>query len=162
MTAADGSIADTSGNAVTGKKIGLLSIIFAGSIGTIIEWYDFLIYGTAAALVFNSLFFPNFDPVTGTLASLATYSVGFFARPLGAALFGHYGDRTGRKTMLMITMTVMALCTFAIGLLPTYEQIGIWAPILLVGLRFIQGIGLGGEWGGASLIVLEHAPSNRR
>ncbi|MGA7326384.1 MAG: MFS transporter [Rhodomicrobium sp.] len=144
------------------RKVGLLSIIFAGSIGTIIEWYDFLIYGTAAALVFNSLFFPNFDPTTGTLASLGTYAVGFFARPFGAAIFGRFGDRIGRKKMLMVTMGVMGLGTFAIGLMPTYEQIGIWAPILLVTLRFIQGVGLGGEWGGASLIVLEHAPSNRR
>jgi MHS family shikimate/dehydroshikimate transporter-like MFS transporter len=140
----------------------MISIIFAGSIGTIIEWYDFLIYGTAAALVFNSLFFPTFDPATGILASLGTYAVGFFARPLGAALFGHFGDRVGRKKMLMMTMSVMALGTFAIGLLPSYEQIGIWAPILLISLRIIQGIGLGGEWGGASLIVLEHASSKRR
>jgi MHS family shikimate/dehydroshikimate transporter-like MFS transporter len=140
----------------------MIPIIFAGSIGTIIEWYDFLIYGTAAALVFNSLFFPTFDPATGILASLATYAVGFFGRPLGAALFGHFGDRLGRKKMLMMTMTVMALGTFAIGLLPSYDQIGLWAPVLLVTLRIIQGIGLGGEWGGASLIVLEHAPSKRR
>ena len=147
---------------VTAHKPSMISIILAGSIGTIIEWYDFLIYGTAAALVFNRLFFPNFDPTTGTLAALGTYAVGFFARPFGAALFGHFGDRVGRKTMLMITMAVMALCTFAIGLLPTYSQIGIWAPVLLLVLRLIQGIGLGGEWGGASLIVLEHAPANRR
>src|SRR5262249_8439937 len=122
----------------------------------------FLIYGTAATLVFKNLFFPTFDQVTGTLASLGTYAVGFFGRPLGAALFGHFGDRVGRKKMLMITMTVMALGTFAIGLLPTYDEIGIWAAILLVTLRILQGIGLGGEWGGASLIVLEHAPANRR
>ena len=144
------------------RKASLASIVFAGSIGTIIEWYDFLIYGTAAALVFNRVFFPNFDATSGFLASLGTYAVGFLARPFGAALFGHFGDRVGRKTMLMITMTVMALGTFAIGLLPTYGQIGVWAPILLVSLRLIQGIGLGGEWGGASLVVLEHAPANRR
>lgn len=144
------------------RKASLASIVFAGSIGTIIEWYDFLIYGTAAALVFNRVFFPNFDVTSGFLASLGTYAVGFLARPFGAALFGHFGDRVGRKTMLMITMTVMALGTFAIGLLPTYGQIGVWAPILLVSLRLIQGIGLGGEWGGASLVVLEHAPANRR
>ncbi len=140
----------------------MASVVFAGSVGTIIEWYDFLIYGTAAALVFNTLFFPTVDPVTGTLASLGTYAVGFFARPVGGALFGHFGDRIGRKTMLMITMVVMALGTFLVGCLPTYDQIGIWAPILLVTLRFVQGIGLGGEWGGASLMVLEHAPANRR
>lgn len=137
-------------------------VVFASSIGTVIEWYDFLIYGTAAALVFNTLFFPKLDPLTGTLASLGTYAVGFFARPIGGILFGHFGDRIGRKTALMLTMLVMALGTFAVGLLPTYNQIGIWAPILLVTLRLIQGIGLGGEWGGASLMVLEHAPSHRR
>jgi MHS family shikimate/dehydroshikimate transporter-like MFS transporter len=138
------------------------AIAFAGTLGTIIEWYDFLIYGTAAALVFNKLFFPTVTPLAGTLAALATYAVGFVARPVGGALFGYFGDRIGRKSMLMLTMFVMGLGTFLIGLLPTYSQIGIWAPALLVVLRFIQGIGLGGEWGGASLMVLEHAPSDRR
>ena len=138
------------------------AIAFAGTLGTIIEWYDFLIYGTAAALVFNKLFFPTVTPLAGTLAALATYAVGFVARPVGGALFGYFGDRIGRKSMLMLTMFVMGLGTFLIGLLPTYGQIGIWAPVLLVVLRFIQGIGLGGEWGGASLMVLEHAPSDRR
>jgi MHS family shikimate/dehydroshikimate transporter-like MFS transporter len=140
----------------------MAATVFAGSIGTIVEWYDFLIYGTAAALVFNSLFFPNFSPMAGTLAALGTYAAGFFARPFGAMVFGHFGDRLGRKTMLMITMVVMALGTFGVGLLPTYQQVGIWAPILLVTLRLIQGIGLGGEWGGASLMVLEHADPKRR
>ena len=140
----------------------MLSVVFAGSIGTIIEWYDFLIYGTAAALVFNNLFFPNIDPLAGTLAALTTFAVGNIARPVGGAIFGHFGDRIGRKTMLMITLLIMALGTFAVGCLPTYEQIGVWAPILLVTLRFIQGVGLGGEWGGASLMVIEHAPSRRR
>ena len=144
------------------RPVAMTPVVFAGSIGTVIEWYDFLIYGTAAALVFNNLFFPKLDPLTGTLASLATYAVGFFARPLGGALFGHFGDRIGRKASLMITMVVMALGTCAVGLLPTYAQIGIWAPILLVTLRLIQGIGLGGEWGGASLLVLEHAPARQR
>jgi MHS family shikimate/dehydroshikimate transporter-like MFS transporter len=138
------------------------SVVFAGAIGTIIEWYDFLIYGTAAALVFNTLFFPKFDPVTGTIAALGTYAAGFFARPIGAWIFGHYGDRVGRKTMLIITMIITALGTFAIGLMPTYDTIGVFAPILLITLRILQGIGLGGEWGGASLMVLEHAPANRR
>jgi MFS transporter, MHS family, shikimate and dehydroshikimate transport protein len=149
-------------DATTERKGGMSSVVFAGSIGTIIEWYDFLIYGTAAALVFNTLFFPTIDPLSGTLASLATYSVGFVARPIGGAIFGHFGDRIGRKVMLMITMTIMALGTFAVGCLPTYQQIGVWAPILLVTLRFIQGIALGGEWGGASLLVVEHAPTGRR
>jgi MHS family shikimate/dehydroshikimate transporter-like MFS transporter len=138
------------------------SVVFAGTIGTIIEWYDFLIYGTAAALVFNTLFFPKFDPVTGTIAALGTYAAGFFARPIGAWIFGHYGDRIGRKKMLILTMIITALGTFAIGLMPTYNQIGVLAPILLIVLRILQGIGLGGEWGGASLMVLEHAPANRR
>jgi MFS transporter, MHS family, shikimate and dehydroshikimate transport protein len=146
----------------TERKTGMATVVFAGSVGTIIEWYDFLIYGTAAALVFNTLFFPSIDPVAGTLAALATYSVGFVARPVGGAIFGHFGDRLGRKIMLMITMVIMALGTFAVGCLPTYQQIGVWAPVLLVILRFIQGIGLGGEWGGASLMVIEHAPAGRR
>ena len=138
------------------------TIAFAGTIGTIIEWYDFLIYGTAAALVFNGQFFPNVDPRIGTLAALGTFAVGFLARPLGGAVFGHFGDRLGRKSMLMLTMICMGLSTAAIGLLPNYAQIGIAAPMLLVLLRVLQGVALGGEWGGASLMVLEHAPPNRR
>jgi MHS family shikimate/dehydroshikimate transporter-like MFS transporter len=137
-------------------------VVFASSIGTIIEWYDFLIYGTAAALVFNKLFFPADDPFLGTLAALGSAAVGFFARPFGGAFFGFLGDKVGRKSMLLITLVIMGLGTFAIGLLPTYAQIGIWAPILLVTLRIVQGIGLGGEWGGAALMVLEHAPKHRR
>src|ERR1700687_1079841 len=129
-------------DATTERNGGMATVVFASSVGTIIEWYDFFIYGTAAALVFNSLFFPNIDPLAGTLASLATYSVGFVARPIGGAIFGHFGDRIGRKIMLMITMVIMALGTFVVGCLPTYQQIGVWAPILLVILRFIQGIGL--------------------
>jgi MFS transporter, MHS family, shikimate and dehydroshikimate transport protein len=138
------------------------SIVFASCLGTIIEWYDFLIYATAAALVFNKAFFPTFDPLAGTLAALGSYAVGFLARPLGGALFGHFGDRLGRKSMLVLTLFIMGLSTFCIGLLPTYEKIGVLAPILLFGLRITQGIGLGGEWGGASLMVLEHAPADRR
>ena len=148
------SMADAAPKTYRAETITMAPVVFAGSIGTVIEWYDFLIYGTAAALAFNTLFFPNVDPLTGTLASLGTYAVGFFARPIGGVLFGHFGDRIGRKAMLLITMLVMALGTFAVGLLPTYQQIGIWAPILLVTLRIIQGIGLGGEWGGASLMVI--------
>jgi MHS family shikimate/dehydroshikimate transporter-like MFS transporter len=140
----------------------MATIAFAGTFGTIIEWYDFLIYGTAAALVFNKLFFPTVDPLTGTLASLATYAVGFVARPVGGALFGHFGDRIGRKSMLMLTMMIMGFGTFLVGLLPTYGQVGILAPVLLVLLRFVQGLALGGEWGGASLMVLEHAPAEKR
>jgi MFS transporter, MHS family, shikimate and dehydroshikimate transport protein len=138
------------------------SIVFASCFGTIIEWYDFLIYATAAALVFNKAFFPTFDPLAGTLAALGSYAVGFLARPLGGALFGHFGDRLGRKSMLVLTLFIMGVSTFCIGLLPTYGSIGVLAPILLILLRVIQGIGLGGEWGGASLMVLEHAPSDKR
>ena len=138
------------------------SIVFASCFGTIIEWYDFLIYATAATLVFNKAFFPTFDPLASTLAALGTYAVGFLARPLGGALFGHFGDRLGRKSMLVLTLFIMGLSTFCIGLLPTYEKIGVFAPILLMILRIIQGIGLGGEWGGASLMVLEHAPTDQR
>jgi MHS family shikimate/dehydroshikimate transporter-like MFS transporter len=138
------------------------SVVFASCVGTIIEWYDFLIYATAAALVFNKAFFPTFDPLAGTLAALGSYAVGFLARPLGGALFGHFGDRLGRKSMLIATLFIMGLSTFLIGLLPTYASIGVLAPILLILLRVIQGIGLGGEWGGASLMVLEHAPAEKR
>jgi MFS transporter, MHS family, shikimate and dehydroshikimate transport protein len=138
------------------------SIVFASCFGTIIEWYDFLIYATAATLVFNKAFFPTFDPLAGTLAALGSYAVGFLARPLGGALFGHFGDRLGRKSMLVMTLFIMGLSTFCIGLLPTYASIGVFAPILLIVLRIIQGIGLGGEWGGASLMVLEHAPADKR
>jgi MHS family shikimate/dehydroshikimate transporter-like MFS transporter len=138
------------------------AIACAGAIGTIIEWYDFLIYGTAAALVFNTQFFPTVDPRIGTLAALGSFTVGFLARPIGGAIFGHFGDRLGRKSMLMLTMIAMGLSTAAIGLLPSYGRIGIWAPVLLVLLRVVQGIALGGEWGGASLMVLEHAPQHRR
>jgi MHS family shikimate/dehydroshikimate transporter-like MFS transporter len=138
------------------------SVVFASCIGTVIEWYDFLIYATAAALVFNKAFFPTFDPLAGTLAALGSYAVGFLARPLGGALFGHFGDRLGRKSMLVATLFIMGLSTFLIGLLPTYASIGVLATILLILLRVIQGIGLGGEWGGASLMVLEHAPSEKR
>jgi MFS transporter, MHS family, shikimate and dehydroshikimate transport protein len=138
------------------------SIVFASCFGTIIEWYDFLIYATAATLVFNKAFFPTFDPLASTLAALGTYAVGFLGRPLGGALFGHFGDRLGRKSMLVLTLFIMGLSTFCIGLLPTYASIGVLAPILLIVLRIVQGVGLGGEWGGASLTVLEHAPAEKR
>jgi len=137
------------------------AIVCASVIGTMVEWYDFLIYGTAAALVFNKLFFPSFDPFVGTLAAFGSYAVGFVARPFGGAVFGHFGDRTGRKTMLTLTMLIMGAGTFLIGCLPTYATIGVWAPILLIALRLLQGIGIGGEWGGAVLMVIEHAPVGR-
>ncbi len=138
------------------------AVVLAGAVGTVMEWYDFLIYATTAALVFNKVFFPATDPTVGTLAALGSYAVGFFARPLGGLLFGHLGDRIGRKSMLMATLLIMGLATFLIGLLPSYSAIGIWAPVLLVILRIVQGIGLGGEWGGAALMVIEHAPTDRR
>src|SRR5215468_1294522 len=137
-------------------------VVVSSVIGTAVEWYDFLIYGTATALVFNKLFFPQTDPTLGTIAAFGTYGVGYFARPLGAAIFGHFGDRVGRKAMLAMTIVIMGLGTFLIGLLPTYEQIGIAAPILLVLLRLLQGIGIGGEWGGAVLMVVENAPARSR
>jgi metabolite-proton symporter len=136
-------------------------VVWASVLGTAIEWYDFLIYGTAAALVLNKLFFPNFDPLVGTLAAFSTYAVGFVARPIGGAIIGHYGDRLGRKAMLVTTLVIMGAGTFLIGCLPTYDQIGVWAPILLVALRFVQGIGIGGEWSGAVVMVVEHAGDRR-
>ncbi len=137
-------------------------VAFASFIGTTIEWYDFFIFGTAAALIFNQVFFPSFDPVTGTLAAFASFSVGFIARPLGGAVFAHYGDRIGRKPMLVYSLLLMGGATVLIGLLPGYASIGIWAPALLVLLRFAQGFGVGGEWGGAALMAVEHAPAHRR
>ncbi len=137
-------------------------VIVASLIGTSLEWYDFFIYGTAAALVFNKLFFPSFEPLVGTLLAFATYAVGFIARPLGGVVFGHYGDRLGRKNVLVVTLLLMGIATFAIGLLPTHATIGVWAPILLVALRFLQGLGLGGEWGGAVLMTLESGDTKRR
>jgi MHS family shikimate/dehydroshikimate transporter-like MFS transporter len=142
--------------------ISLRRIVWSSVIGTAVEWYDFLIYGAATALVFNKIFFAAGNPALATIAAFGTYAVGFLARPLGAAIFGHYGDRVGRKAMLAVTIIVMGLGTFLIGLLPTYQQIGIAAPVLLIGLRFLQGIGLGGEWGGAVLMVVENCPTHRR
>ena len=140
----------------------IVKVAFASMIGTSIEWYDYFLYGTAAALVFNKLFFPSYDPLVGTLLAFATFSLGFIARPVGGIVFGHFGDRIGRKKMLYLTLMIMGLSTAFIGLLPTYAVIGIWAPILLVGMRLLQGFGLGGEWGGAVLMAVEHAPANRR
>jgi metabolite-proton symporter len=131
-------------------------VVLASFVGTAIEWYDFFLYGTAAALVLDRLFFPTLDPVAGRMAAFATYAVGFFARPLGGIVFGHYGDRLGRKSMLVTTLVLMGLATFLIGLLPTYADIGLRAPLLLVLLRFVQGFGVGGEWGGAVLMAVEH------
>jgi metabolite-proton symporter len=134
----------------------------ASLIGTTIEWYDFFLYGSAAALVFNRLFFPEFDPLTGTLLAFATYALGFVARPVGGIVFGHFGDRIGRKRLLMLSLVLMGVATVLIGLLPTYSAIGIWAPISLIALRLVQGFAVGGEWGGAVLMAAEHGDSARR
>jgi metabolite-proton symporter len=151
---------ETAGAAGSGNSVA--RVVLASFIGTTIEWYDFFLYGTAAALDFRQLFFPALDPVAGTMASFATYAVGFFARPVGGIVFGHFGDRMGRKSMLVTTLTLMGTATFLIGFLPTYDQIGVAAPVLLVILRVIQGFGVGGEWGGAVLMVVEHGHAGRR
>ncbi|HXD75726.1 MAG TPA: MFS transporter [Vicinamibacterales bacterium] len=144
----------------SGNSIQLVAI--ASLIGTTIEWYDFFLYNTAAALVFNKLFFPTFDPFVGTLLAFSTYAVGFAARPIGGIVIGHYGDRVGRKSMLVLTLIMMGLATACIGLLPTYNTIGVWAPVILVFLRVVQGFGVGGQWGGAVLMTVEHAPEGQR
>src|SRR5262245_55348626 len=131
----------------------IATIALASLVGTTIEWYDFFLYGTAAALVFNKLFFPTFDPLAGTLAAFGTYTVGFVARPIGGVVIGHYGDRLGRKAMLVLTLVVMGTATMLIGVLPTYRSLGLWAAGLLVVLRVAQGFGVGGEWGGAVLMA---------
>src|ERR687887_18598 len=142
-----------------GEEIGppasVKKVALASWIGTTIEWYDFYLYGTAAALVFNKLFFPQFDPLVGTLAAFATFWVGFAARPIGGIVFGHFGDKIGRKSMLILTLLIMGIATFLIGLLPTYAVLGAWAAVLLVVLRFIEGFAVGGEWGGAVLMATD-------
>jgi metabolite-proton symporter len=137
-------------------------VALASAIGTTIEWYDFFLYNTFAALVFNKLFFPSFDPLVGTMLAFTTALVGFIARPVAGIVFGHFGDRLGRKKMLILTLLIMGIGTFLIGLLPTYDTIGVWAPILLLVLRICQGLGVGGEWGGAVLMAVEHSPTGRR
>ena len=137
-------------------------VALASMVGTSIEWYDFFIFGTASALVFGRLFFPTFSELAGTLAAFASFAVGFVARPVGGLVFGHIGDRSGRKTTLVLTLTMMGLATFAMGLMPSYAAIGAWAPILMVLLRFVQGMAVGGEWGGAVLMATEHSGGERR
>src|SRR5215212_870774 len=136
--------------------------LVASTVGTAIEWYDFFLYGTAAALVFPQLFFPNASHFAGVLASFATYAVGFAARPVGAAIFGHWGDRIGRKATLISSLMIMGIASALIGLLPTYATIGVWAPVLLVVLRLIQGLGVGGEWGGSVTLSMEWGNPRRR
>ncbi len=146
----------------TQPRTPLRRVVGASLIGTTIEWYDFFLYGSAAALVFNKLFFPEYDPLVGTMLAFATYALGFVARPVGGIVFGHYGDRIGRKKLLMLSLVLMGVATVLIGLLPTYAQIGIWAPIALIALRLVQGFAVGGEWGGAVLMAAEHGDAKRR
>ena len=153
---------DNVGGEGRGDTSSIRQVATASFIGTAIEWYDFFLYGTAAALLFPELFFPEFSETAGILLAFSTYSVGFAARPIGGIVFGHYGDRIGRKSMLILSLLIMGIATALIGFLPTFESIGILAPLLLVVLRFCQGIGVGGEWGGAVLMAVEHAPEGRR
>jgi MFS family permease len=134
--------------------------VIASTVGTTIEWYDFLLYGTVTGLVFGKLFFPESDPLVGVLQAFAVYSVGFIARPIGAAIFGHYGDRIGRKGALIATLLLTGLATFAVGFVPTYQHAGVWGAVILTVIRFIQGVGVGGEWGGSALLSMEWARSN--
>ncbi len=140
----------------------ITKVVFASLVGTAVEWYDFFLYGSAAALVFGKLFFPESEPVTATLLAFGTYALGFVARPLGGVVFGHFGDRVGRKKMLVVALMMMGIATFAIGLLPTYATIGLAAPILLLVCRLLQGFAVGGEWGGAVLMAAEHGDDARR
>jgi len=144
------------------KKGSMTKIALASWIGGVMEWYDFNIYGLAATLVFSKLFFPDVSQVVGTLLSLGTFAIGFIARPIGGVIFGHFGDKLGRKSMLVLTLYIIGICTILIGCLPTYQSIGVWAPILLILLRLIQGFGLGGEYGGAALMTIEHSPRKKR
>jgi metabolite-proton symporter len=142
-------------------QVQLRRAVIASTIGTAIEWYDFFLYSTVTGLVFAKLFFPNSDPWVGTLKAFAIYAVGFIARPIGAAIFGHYGDRIGRKSTLIATLLLMGLATFAVALVPTYQSVGIWGAVILTVLRFIQGVGVGGEWGGSVLMSMEWARNDK-
>ncbi|GAB3577978.1 MFS transporter [Amycolatopsis endophytica] len=146
----------------TGKATPVRRVVWASALGTTVEYYDFTLYATTAALVFNKVFFPAGNAIVGTLAAFATFFVGYLARPLGGVIFGHYGDKLGRKTVLIITMVLMGGGTFAVGLLPSYDSIGIWAPVLLVLIRLLQGVGMGGEYGGGVLMALEYSPPRRQ
>jgi MHS family shikimate/dehydroshikimate transporter-like MFS transporter len=153
---------DKLGGEDLGQVTSIRQVAWASLVGTSIEWYDFFVYSTMAALVFNQLFFPTFEPLIGTLVAFSTFATGFIARPIGGLIAGHYGDRIGRKAMLILTLLIAGIATFIVGLLPTYDTIGVWAPILLITMRFLQGIGFGGEWGGAVLMAVEHSPRDKR
>lgn len=144
------------------EKKQMRRILIASLVGSSIEWFDYFLYGTVAALVFNQLFFVNEDPTIGLLLSYASFALAFFIRPFGGVIFSHIGDRIGRKKTLVITLSLMGIATFGMGLLPTYQAVGIWAPILLITLRLVQGLGIGGEWGGALLLAVEYAPPEKR
>src|SRR5881392_217470 len=154
MTTADEA---AGGLSETEHSTQLRRAVVASTVGTVIEAYDFLLYVLVAPLVFAKLYFPYSDPLTGTLEAFGIYAVGFIARPVGAAIFGHYGDRIGRKSTLIATLLLMGLATFAVALVPTYSSIGIWGAVILTVLRFIQGVGVGGEWGGSVLLAMEWA-----
>jgi MHS family metabolite:H+ symporter-like MFS transporter len=143
-------------------EIAIRKVVVSALVGASLEWYDFFLYGVVAGIVFNKLYFPASDPTISTMLAYATFAVGFVTRPLGGVIFGHFGDKLGRKTMLVVTLMIMGVATFLIGLIPTYAQIGIGAPILLLLMRVMQGIGLGGEWGGAVLMAYEYAPKEKR
>lgn len=144
------------------EKKQMRRILIASLVGSSIEWFDYFLYGTVAALVFNQLFFVNEDPAIGLLLSYASFALAFFIRPFGGVIFSHIGDRIGRKKTLVLTLSLMGVATFGMGLLPTYQAVGIWAPILLITLRLVQGLGIGGEWGGALLLAVEYAPAEKR
>ena len=160
MANTDSSLQQTVRNKPTASKTGRLAA--ASSIGTALEWYDFTVYNIMAALVFNHVFFPSFDPLVGTILAFSTYAVGYISRPLGGFVFGHLGDVAGRKAVLIITLVIMGVTTALMGLLPGYATWGIWSPVLLVALRFVQGIALGGEWAGAVLLSMEHGDADKR
>src|SRR5437660_79850 len=146
----------------TSKRTSTSRLAAASAVGTTLEWYDFTVYNTLAALIFNRLFFPSFDPLSGTILAFSTYAVGYISRPVGGVVFGHLGDRLGRRFVLFVTLIIMGLTTSLMGLLPTYASVGILSPILLVTLRFVQGVALGGEWAGAVLISVEHGDQEKR
>lgn len=146
----------------TSNESAIRRVVMSALVGATIEWYDFFLYGVVAGIVFNKLYFPDSDPVVSTLLAYTTFAVGFVTRPLGGVIFGHFGDKIGRKSMLVMTLMIMGVATFLIGLVPTYDQIGLWAPVALLLLRICQGIGLGGEWGGAVLMAYEYAPKEKR
>ena len=140
----------------------LRRVVVSSLVGAVIEWYDFFLYGVVAGLIFNHLYFPEFDARVGTMLAFATFAVGFVARPLGGLVFGHFGDKIGRKKVLVLTLMIMGAGTVAIGCIPSYQSIGLWAPVLLILCRVAQGLGLGGEWGGAVLMSFESAPAHKR